>query len=351
MAAFTSRPASSSSACASTPSLRELLAFLVGTLFSYALTSLLTSSCTCPHSAALQPAAHAVRAAQPATASAPACYDHATMAPLDSLEALTAAGEGRLNVMLPPWVFATAAAQRERVAALGPAPQPEDIFIMGKYTHAQFGEDVYAYENFFFGRRDGVIMESGALDGNQFSTSWFFVKALGWRAVHIEPAPINFGSLSFQRPEALNIHTALCNESRSVRFITQENSVSAVGGIWEFMTPEQRVKWFGHLTPEAVEALPLIPCQPLVPLLAMFHLRHIDLWILDVEGAEASVLSAVDLTRLDIDVIVVESDGTWPDKDATVQGMLRGAGYTLHHHADKNDWWLKSGFKPVSRHS
>ena len=342
MAAFTSR-------CAFTPSLRELLAFLVGTLFSYALTSLLTSSGTCTHSTALQPAAHAVRAAQPAASSA-SCYDHATMAPLDSLEALTAAGEGRLNVMLPPWVFATAAVQRERVAALGPAPQPEDIYIMGKYTHAQFGEDVYAYENFFFGRRDGVIMESGALDGNQFSTSWFFVKALGWRAVHIEPAPINFGSLSFQRPEALNIHTALCNESRSVRFITQENSVSAVGGIWEFMTPEQRVKWFGHLTPEAVEALPTIPCQPLEPLLAMFHLRHIDLWILDVEGAEASVLSAVDLTRLDIDVIVVESDGTWPDKDATVQGMLRDAGYTMHHHADKNDWWLKGGFKPVSRH-
>lgn len=221
---------------------------------------------------------------------------------------------------------------------------------MGKYTHAQFGEDVYAYENFFFGRRDGVILESGALDGNQFSTSWFFVKALGWRAVHIEPSPVNFGSLSFQRPEALNIHMALCNESRSVRFITQENSVSAVGGIWEFTTPQQRIKWFGELSPEAVEALPTIPCQPLEPLLTMFRVTHIDLWILDVEGAEASVLSAVDLVRIDVSVIVVESDGTWPEKDATVQGMLRDRHYTLHHHADKNDWWVKDGFQSVVRH-
>ena len=273
------------------------------------------------------------------------------MAPLGTLGALTAAGEGRLNVMLPPWVFATASALRERAQALGPAPRPEDIYIMGKYTHSQYGEDVYAYENFFFGRRDGVIMESGALDGNALSTSWFFVKALGWRAVHIEPAPIAFGSLAFQRPEALNIHTALCNESRSVRFITAENSITAVGGILEFMTPAQRTKWFGDLTPEAVEALPVIPCQPLEPLLAMFHLQHIDLWILDVEGAEASVLSAVDLARLDIDVIVVESDGTWPEKDAIVQGMLRGFGYTLHHHAERNDWWLKAGFKPISRYA
>jgi len=276
--------------------------------------------------------------------------DNFLEAPLDTLEELLAAGEGALSVKIPPWVFASEKAIQEAAEALGPAPQPKDIYIMGKYTHAQFGEDIFAYENFFFGKRNGVILESGALDGNQFSTSWFFVKALGWHAVHIEPSPINFGSLSFQRPESLNINTALCNASRTVHFITQENIVSAVGGILEFMTLEQRLKWFKDLSPEHLEALPIIPCQPLEPLLSMFHIKHIDLWILDVEGAEESVLSAVDLTRLDVDVIVVESDGTWPEKDAAVRDILRHSNYNLHHHAEKNDWWVKIGFQPISRH-
>jgi FkbM family methyltransferase len=325
-----------------------LLAFFAG-----AALALLCAPALLACSAAAAPRAPALAPPAPLAQqhSQPPCYDHATMAPLATLEALRAAGEGVMAVHVPPWVFASAAALRGAAEALGPPPSPpESVYVMGRFTHAQFGEDVYAYEHFFFGKRDGVILESGALDGNQFSTSWFFVKALGWRAVHVEPSPTNYGSLSYQRPEALNVHTALCNESRSVRFITQQNSVSAVGGIWEFMTPEQRLRWFGELSPEAVQALPTIPCQPLQPLLAMFHIAHVDLWVLDVEGAEASVLSAVDLGRLSVDVIVVESDGTWPDKDAAVQGMLKDRGYLLHHHADKNDWWLRKGFAPVARH-
>lgn len=33
-----------------------------------------------------------------------------------------------------------------------------------------------------------TVMESGALDGDYLSNSYFFEHALGWRAVHVEPA-------------------------------------------------------------------------------------------------------------------------------------------------------------------
>lgn len=50
---------------------------------------------------------------------------------------------------------------------------------------AQFKEDITMYEQYFFGKKDGIIMESGALDGNLYSTSYMFEKHFDWKAIHI----------------------------------------------------------------------------------------------------------------------------------------------------------------------
>jgi hypothetical protein len=42
------------------------------------------------------------------------------------------------------------------------------------WAQAQDQEDVWLYENWFFGMSNGVIMESGALNGVLFSTSYMF---------------------------------------------------------------------------------------------------------------------------------------------------------------------------------
>lgn len=56
----------------------------------------------------------------------------------------------------------------------------------GKDEHkAQFKEDIIMYEKYFFGMKDGVIMESGALDGDLYSTSFMFEKHFNWKSIHI----------------------------------------------------------------------------------------------------------------------------------------------------------------------
>ena len=37
-----------------------------------------------------------------------------------------------------------------------------------KYARAQSGEDIWLWENIFYGKKNGTIVESGALDGNNF---------------------------------------------------------------------------------------------------------------------------------------------------------------------------------------
>ena len=53
---------------------------------------------------------------------------------------------------------------------------------------AQFKEDIVMYEKYFFGKKNGVIMESGALDGDLYSTSYMFEKHFDWKSIHIGTA-------------------------------------------------------------------------------------------------------------------------------------------------------------------
>lgn len=53
------------------------------------------------------------------------------------------------------------------------------------FARAQDQEDVWLYENWFYGMTNGVIMESGALDGKLFSTSFMFEKFANWTSIHV----------------------------------------------------------------------------------------------------------------------------------------------------------------------
>lgn len=52
-------------------------------------------------------------------------------------------------------------------------------------TRAQDQEDVWLYENWFYGMKNGVIMESGALDGILYSNSLMFESYGNWTAIHV----------------------------------------------------------------------------------------------------------------------------------------------------------------------
>lgn len=52
-------------------------------------------------------------------------------------------------------------------------------------ARAQDQEDVWIYENWFYGMKNGVIMESGALNGILFSTSFMFEHFANWSTIHV----------------------------------------------------------------------------------------------------------------------------------------------------------------------
>ena len=101
----------------------------------------------------------------------------------------------------------------------------------------------------FFGKKQGVIVESGALDGMTYSTSYFFERTLEWRSVHIEASPINYKKLVMYRKLSINIHAALCTNSTTLHFLdgrTGGKGGRATSGIAEFMN----IKFVERFHPE-----------------------------------------------------------------------------------------------------
>ena len=184
----------------------------------------------------------------------------------------------------------------------------EDPSTYQFYAQAQDQEDIWLYENWFFGMRNGVIMESGALNGILFSTSYMFEKFANWSAIHVEADPENYSNLKVNREHALNIHGALCSEPRLLHYSSQ--GVLPVRGFVEFMTPSFLKKWHGKVYRNITKLtdLPTVQCIPVKKLLNVLNVRHIDLWVLDTEGAEESVLKGTDFHNVHINVVAMECD-------------------------------------------
>ena len=122
----------------------------------------------------------------------------------------------------------------------------------------------------------------------------------------LEADPENFNRLKINRPAAINIHGGLCSDSRLLHYVNEGEI--AVRGFVEFMDPAYLEFWHKSLVnnPAAVNELPTIPCLPVKHLLNNLQIDHIDVWILDVEGAEMSVLQSTDFEKVHFSSIVME---------------------------------------------
>lgn len=197
-----------------------------------------------------------------------------------------------------------------------------------KWSHAQDHEDIWLYENWFYGVEKGVILESGAFDGVTYSNSYMFEVFAHWTPIHVEADPRNFFKLVRSRPESINIHAALCSESKLLHYTNDKGG--QIQGFVEFM-PEKFLKmWHPALYKDRslIQTLPTVQCVRVKKLLQEINVQRIDVWILDIEGAELSALHGTDFASVRISTIVMECDGKDETKDVDKTNFLKGHGYT-----------------------
>jgi len=214
-------------------------------------------------------------------------------------------------------------------------PETADI----ESFHGQLQQDKYIIENYYHGRKNLFYVEMGGYNGVNMSNTLYLHKALNWKGLLIEANPALYSEMVANRPNDIGVNAATCSSFQEVHF----NDAPGVGGIIEFMAGTHKDIHNAALAPANIT---VIPCIPFSSVLSKLGITHIDLWSLDVEGAELQVLETVDWKAVSVDVIVVEAPGYDEAKDQAVIDLLLSQGFIHDQKITWDNWFHHKSFTP-----
>ena len=183
------------------------------------------------------------------------------------------------------------------------------------------GENVDVVEHFFWGLKDGVSIELGALDGSvrEGSMTYELHGKLNWNRIIIEADPIHRENMKIRSPDAYAINAAICKKDQLVHYSHR----GYVGGILELMSDEFMKSFApavyqagtppGNLSSiqdwtKVKQGVTEIRCLPISKILSYAHIHHVNYFLLDVEGAELEVLESFNFDKVTVDVLSVETE-------------------------------------------
>ena len=243
---------------------------------------------------------------------------------------------------------------------------------------AQYGEDFTFAQRYFWGVTGGTFLEMGALDGMQLSVSALLERGAGWRSILLEASPTNFAQIRGNRPNALSLNIAVCNQRRTVHYVDTQKfraDLGSFGAVLEFVPKNSVLDLLGSIPDvlalvdltgdpaappritdvAALEAIPYVTtvqCEPVAPVLRRLGISHVNAWVLDVEGGELEVLKAFDFSLITVDVLCMEANDRgdsagWKAKVA----LLEAAGFAEDSGVQdsQNAWFVRKGFTPARK--
>ena len=198
--------------------------------------------------------------------------------------------------------------------------------------YSQQNEDQILWKK-YLNYRDGFFIELGAMDGITYSNSLFFEESLGWKGVLIEPTT-QFYQLVNNRPNALNFNYAISEVESDVEFVGN----GALGGIKDSMSEKHYLGWgLNNQRPYIVKSVPI--SKILKPL----NIHRVDLFSIDVEGGELSVLKSFDWS-IPVYLVLIEMAKHDLNKDQECRDFLMSKNFELDCEIGCNELWINKKF-------
>ena len=230
-------------------------------------------------------------------------------------------------------------------------------------SHVTNNEVWYAMQLLFYGKKSGISMELGALSGTMTTRcETETLEKFQWQRILVEANPLYKNSLTALK-QAFSVSAAICNSSQILHYAINTKD-PYVNGIVEFMHPnfiktfhsqlkqyssgESSFKWPTTLPPSVVE----IPCISMQTVLSTAGITHVNLWLLDTEGAEFSILQTVDWQAVIFDILIVETEVKNRSKTYAleVKRYLEERGYVLLAlKRGRNSWYRHKSFVTASK--
>ena len=186
-------------------------------------------------------------------------------------------------------------------------------------SKSQMGQDKILDQQIFNGKKNGVFVEVGALDGICGSNTYFFEKERNWSGLLIEPNPIEFRKLEkADRELSIKESCAISNEEGDINFLSIEGPCNVLSGILEYYNENhlnrinRELESYkshpeGHEHYSKSETIKMKALK-LQTLFDKHNLVDIDLISIDVEGAEMNVLESIDYDKTNITCFLIENN-------------------------------------------
>ena len=150
----------------------------------------------------------------------------------------------------------------------------------------------------------GFFVECGSFDGEKDSNTLFFELERNWTGLLIEPTHKNFEILLKKRRKSFSINVCLNTENKTGKHMF--DPMERAGGLVEEMRPSHReyfkkkFKALRHVNMVSVQ------CFTFYSIMKALGQTYVDLFSLDVEGAELGILKTIPLSKITINVLLVE---------------------------------------------
>jgi FkbM family methyltransferase len=174
------------------------------------------------------------------------------------------------------------------------------------FYRSEYGEDRWVDDNIFHGKRDGVFVEAGAIDGEICSNSYYFEKKLGWTGLCVEPNPVQYAILKKKRICRTD-NFAIYHKPGKARFLAVGGELTGWGGIVETIEPKHMERIQKQI--RAGDRYEVdVPCITLAEMLKKHDLQKVDFLSLDTEGSEFAILKDFPFQDFDIEVFAIENN-------------------------------------------
>lgn len=159
---------------------------------------------------------------------------------------------------------------------------------------------------------------AGALNGLTYSNSLFFEKELGWSGLLIEASPHNCNGLQLGRRSGrtVNLCLGICPAGEGPLEFLAGRSPATFHMVAPLPSNASAQERAGRVR---------VPCRPLGHILKSLRVPALDYFSLDVEGAEALVMSTYDWS-VPVHVLQWEESGSRKAVSAQMRALLKQHG-------------------------
>jgi hypothetical protein len=164
----------------------------------------------------------------------------------------------------------------------------------------------------FGNKRDGIFFEAGANDGLLFSNTAYLEFYCGWNGLLVEAIPHKFVECVRNRPRSIVAHCALvapdfAGDHVELRYCNLMSYASELAEIDQARQIADGTAYLLGSDQKLTAQVFLAPAKTLGNVLAEHDFQHIDLMVLDLEGAELAALRGMDFTRCTVDALLIEA--------------------------------------------